>query len=101
MTRILTPQIALVLDALGRGQQIGIYGGDADRDADMAHGFANRIEEGVAGDLHQMPTISDLGGVRKRLSRSKGITAAAVARDHSNLRLPVEPSLRSSWLPVG
>jgi hypothetical protein len=71
LTRILTPQIALVLDALGRGQQIGIYGGDADRDADLAHGFANRIEEGVAGVLHQMPTISDLGGVRKRLSRSK------------------------------
>jgi hypothetical protein len=50
---------------------------------------------------HQMPTVSDLGGVRERLGHSKGVTTAAVARDHRNLRLPREPSLRSSWLSVG
>jgi hypothetical protein len=48
-----------------------------------------------------MPTVSDLDGVRERLGRGKGITAAAVARDHSNLRLPREPGLRSGWLSVG
>jgi hypothetical protein len=98
---ILTPEIALVLDALCGGQQGRIYGGGADRDANLAHGFADRIEEGVAGVLHQMPTVSDLGGVRERLGHSKGITAAAIARDHGNLRLPREPSLCSSWLSVG
>src|SRR5579863_2110983 len=95
---VLSPKIALVLDALGGGQQVGIYGGGADRDADLAHGFAYRIEEGVAGILHEMPTVSDLDGVRERLGRSKGVTTAAVARDDSNLRLPCEPSLRSGWL---
>jgi hypothetical protein len=41
------------------------------------------------------------GGVRERLGHSKGVTTAAVARDHSNLRLPRKPSLCSSWLSVG
>jgi hypothetical protein len=36
-----------------------------------------------------------------RLGHSKGVTTPAVARDHSNLRLPREPSLRGSWLSVG
>ena len=98
---ILTPQITIILDALGGGQQVGIDGGGADRGADLAHGFTNRIEEGVAGVLHQMPTVSDLGGMRECVGRGKGITAAAVARDHSNLRLPHEPGLRSGWLSVG
>ncbi len=57
------------------GQQVGIYGGGADRGAAPAHGFANRIVEGVAGVLHEMPTVSDLGGVRQRLGRRKGVTA--------------------------
>ena len=81
--------------------KVGIYGGGADRDADLAHGFAHRIEEGVAGVLHQMPTVGDLGGLRQRLGRSKGVTAAAVARDDSDLRLPREPGLRSGRLSVG
>jgi hypothetical protein len=85
----------------GGGQQVGIYGGGADRGADLAHGFANRIEKGVAGVLHEMPTVSDLGGVWKCLGRSKGVTAAAVARDHSDLRLPREPGLCSGRLLPG
>jgi hypothetical protein len=48
---ILTQKIALILDTLGGGQQVGIYGSGADRDADLTHGFANRIEEGMAGIL--------------------------------------------------
>ena len=48
-----------------------------------------------------MPTVSDLGGMRECIGRSKGVTAAAVARDHSNLRLPREPGLRSGRLSVG
>ena len=98
---VLSPKIALILDALGGGQQVRIYGRGADRGADLAHGFANRIEEGVAGVLHEVPTVGDLGGVRERLGRSKGVTAAAVARDHSDLWLPREPGLRGGWLSVG
>jgi hypothetical protein len=55
----------------------------------------------VAGVLHEMPTVSDLGGVRQYLGRSQGVTAAAVARDRSDLRLPRELGLRSGWLSVG
>lgn len=51
---VFSPKIALILNALGGGQQAGIYGGGADRDADLAHGFANRIQEGVAGVLHEV-----------------------------------------------
>ncbi|MET4115907.1 hypothetical protein ABIB85_005143 [Bradyrhizobium sp. JR1.5] len=98
---VFSPKIALILNALGGGQQAGIYGGGADRDADLAHGFANRIQEGVAGVLHEVPTVGDLGGVRECLDRSKGVTTAAVARDHSDLWLAREPGLRSGWLSVG
>lgn len=66
---VLTPKIALILDALGGAQQVGIYSGGADRDADLAHRFANRIEEGPAGVLHEVPTVSDLGGLRECLGR--------------------------------
>jgi hypothetical protein len=93
--------LRIAADALGGGQQIGIYGGGADRDADLAHGFAYRIEEGVAGILHEVPTVSDLDGVRERLGRSKGVTAATVPRDQSDLRVPREPGLRGGWLSVG
>jgi hypothetical protein len=97
---VLSPKIALVLEALGGGQQAGIYGSGADRDADLAHGFAYRIEEGAAGILHEVPTVGDLGGMRERLGCSKGVTAAAIARDHSDLWLPRQPGLRGGWLSV-
>jgi hypothetical protein len=45
----------------------------------------------VVGVLHEMPAVSGLGGVRECLGRSKSVTAGAVARDHSNLRLAREP----------
>jgi hypothetical protein len=73
----------------------------ADRDADLAHGFAYRVEEGVAGILHEVPTVCDLDGVRERLGCSKRVTAAAIACDHSDLWLPREPGLRGGWLSVG
>ena len=98
---VLSPKIALILDALGGGQQVGINGSGADRDADLAHGFAYRVEEGVAGILHKVPTVGDLGGVRERLGCGKGVTAAAIARDHSDLWLPRQPGLRGGWLSVG
>ena len=65
----LTPQISFILDALGGGKQVRIDGRSADGGADLAHGFANRVEEGVAGVFHKVPTIGDLGGVRQRLRR--------------------------------
>ena len=82
---VLSPKIALILDALGGGQQVGIYGSGADDNTDLAHGFAYRIEEGAAGILHEVPTVCDLDGVRERLGCSKRVTAAAIACDHSDL----------------
>jgi hypothetical protein len=57
------------LEALRGGEQVRIDGRGADGSADLAHGFANRIEEGVAGVFHEVPTIGDLGGVRQRFRR--------------------------------
>ena len=86
----LAPEISLVLDALSGGQQGGIYGGGADRGADLAHGFADRVEEGVAGVLHQMPAVSDLGrragapwrqqGRNRRRGRGRPRRSAAAPR---------------------
>jgi hypothetical protein len=52
-----------VLDALGGGQQLGIYGNGADRGADLAHGFANRVEKGVAGNLIVTPKCAQPLGI--------------------------------------
>ena len=62
--RILPTQISLVLNALGGGEQGGIDGRRADCGADLTHGFAHGVEEGVAGVLHQMPAIGDLRRLR-------------------------------------
>ena len=62
--RILPPQISLVLNALGGGEQVGIDGRRADCGADLTHRFAHGVEEGVAGVLHQMPAIGDLRRLR-------------------------------------
>jgi hypothetical protein len=40
------------LDSLSGGEQVGIDGRSTDRRADLAHGFAHRIEERAAGIFH-------------------------------------------------
>ena len=61
---ILTSQIALVLDTLGGGQQVGIDGGGANCSADVAH-----------GSLKAGTGIASMGLHRERLaSRSEART---------------------------
>lgn len=52
-----------MLDALGGGQQPGIYGNGADRGADLAHGSANRVKKGVAGNLIVTPKCAHPLGI--------------------------------------
>lgn len=61
---LLPAQIALVLDLLRCSEQSGINSCRSDDYADLAHRLAHGIQEGVAGVLHQVPTVSDLDGVR-------------------------------------
>lgn len=96
--RIPTAQIALILQALGGAQQIGVDGHGADRSADLAHLSTHRIEERTTGIFHQVPAVGDLNGVRKSLGRSTGIGAATVAGDDGNLRLLGKPGLRGRGL---
>ena len=60
----LAPEIAFILDPLGRSQKLGIDHRCPDDGTDLTHGFAHRVEESAACILHEMPAIGDLGGVR-------------------------------------
>ena len=90
---LFTPQVSLILQALGGGQKFRIYGGCADRNADLPHRLANGVKKGVAGVFHQMPAVGDLFGVWQGLCSSMPIPAAAVSSDDFDLRLLGQPSL--------
>ena len=99
--RVFPPQISLILNALGGGEQIWVDGRRADRGADLTHRFADGVEEGMAGVLHQMPAIGDLHRLRQRLGGGQRISAATVTRDNGDLWLAREPRLRGRWLLSG
>src|SRR5580704_15234447 len=66
-------QISLILELLGGGEEVGVDLGGADRSADLPHGFAYGIQEGVARIFHKMPAVSDLGGIGKCVLNRHGI----------------------------
>jgi hypothetical protein len=97
---LLPPEIALILDRPGGGEQIGIDFGRADRDADVTHRFAQRIKEGAAGVLHQVPAIRDLNRERERFLNRQRLTAAPIARDDGDLWLTEKPRLSCRWFAI-
>ena len=97
---LLAAQIALILEALGRGEQFRIDCRRPDRAADLAHRFADGIEEGPTGVLHQMPTICDLYRVRQRLCRGFAISSAAVTGYDRDRGMSSEPGLRGRGLTI-
>ncbi len=84
-------QVSLVLQPLRSSQQFGVDGGRANGPADLAHRLAHRIEEGMAGILHEMPAVSNLIGMRQAQADRLAIAAAAVTRDNLDLRLCRQP----------
>jgi hypothetical protein len=98
---LLPPLITFVLQAFCGGEQVRIDRRCADRGADLAHRCAHRIEKGPTGILHQMPTIGDLGRVRKCPGNSFTVSATSVAGDNGNLLMPFKPSGRGRGLTIG
>ncbi len=86
-------KIPLILQALRRCQQGGVYGHGTDGPADLAHRPADRVKKCVAGILHQVPAVCDLDGVRQGLCGSTRIRPAAIASDDGDLGLGGKPSL--------
>ncbi len=97
---LLPPEIAVILDRLGGGEQIGIDFGRADRYADVTHRFAHRIKESVAGVLHQVPAIRDLNRERERFLSRQRVTAPPIARDDGDLWLTGEPRFSCRWFAI-
>jgi len=69
--RLLAPQIALALQALGRGQQLGVDHLRADGGADLAHRPTHRVEEGPVGVLHEVPAIRNLDRIGQSAAQSQ------------------------------
>ncbi len=97
---LLAAEIALILETLGRCEQLGIDRCRPDCAADLAHRFADRIEEGPTGVLHQMPTICDLYRVRQGLCRGFAISSTAVTGDDRDRGMSSEPGLGGRGLTV-
>src|SRR5215831_7371884 len=97
---LLAAQIALILEAFGRCEQFGIDCRRPDCTPDLAHRFADGIEEGSTGVLHQVPTICDLHRVRQRLCRGFAISSTAVTGYDRDRGISSEPGLRGRGLTV-
>ena len=68
--------------------------------ADLAHRFADGIEEGPTGILHQMPTIRDLYRVRQGLCRGFAISSTTVASDDRDRGMSSKPGLGSRGFTI-
>ncbi|MDR6306317.1 hypothetical protein GGQ85_004046 [Nitrobacter vulgaris] len=68
--------------------------------ADLAHRFADGVQKGPIGVLHQMPTISDLYGARQRLCGSFAISSPAGSSDDRDRGMSREPRLSGCGLTV-
>jgi hypothetical protein len=84
---LLPPQVALMLQAFGVGQQRRVNDGAAKRRADGSHRSPYRFQKCGAGVLHQMPAIGNLHGLGCRSGRSLTVPAAPVARDDADFRM--------------
>lgn len=94
---LLAAEIALVLKPLRGGEQRRIDMRRAERRPYLAHRFAHSAEEGGAGVLHEMPAISDLERMGKRLAGGECKAATAVSGDYSDLWL----SASHAWAVAG
>lgn len=74
--------------------------GRPDCAADPAHRFADCIEEGSTGVLHQMPTICDLYRLRQCLCCGFAIPSTAVTGDDRDRGMSSEPGLGGRGLTV-
>lgn len=55
---------------------------------------------GRAQVAQQVPTICDLHGIRRTLPSAVGVGAGAIARDHLNARMRLQPGGKSAGLPI-
>ena len=61
------------------GQQLGIDDITADGLPDLAHGFADRVEECTAGVFHQVPAVGDLVRIRQSSSDRLAVTTTTIS----------------------
>jgi hypothetical protein len=93
-------QVALVLKAFGRGQQVRVDRRRADHPSDLPHRLAYGVEERLGGVVHEMPTIRDLDGVRQRLGDGLAVAAASIARHDGDAGMAAQPVLRRRLLAI-
>jgi hypothetical protein len=94
------PLIAFILKALGGSEQLGIDRRRPDGSSDLAHRFAYGIEKSAVGILHQVPTISDLGRLRKCPVNRFTISAAAITGDNGNPLMLFQPGYSRCRLTI-
>jgi hypothetical protein len=94
------PLVAFILKALSGSEQFGIDRRPPNSSSDLAHRFAYGIEKSATGILHQVPTIGDLGRLRKRTGDRFAISAAPVTGDNGNALMLFEPGCGSRRFAV-
>jgi hypothetical protein len=75
----LSAQVSFILQPLSIGQQLGIDDITADGLPDLAHGFADRVEECTAGVFHQVPAVGDLVRIRQSSSDRLAVTTTTIS----------------------
>jgi hypothetical protein len=99
--RFCTVPPALVLEPLGRGQDVWIDGTLPQNTANLPHLPAYCGQKGGTGVLEQMPAVRDLKRRRASLDDGSAIAAAAVARNDLHFGPGRQPSRDNRQLAVG
>ncbi len=92
--------ILLILQAFGSSEQFWDRLSSLDCAADLAHGFADCVEEGPTGILHQVPAICDLHRVRQCLRCGFPIPSATITGDDRDRGTRGQPGLRGRGFTI-
>jgi hypothetical protein len=96
----LPTQITFILETFRVGEKLWIDYRRSDRGSDRPHRFTDGDQERRAGILHEVPAVSDLDDVRKRLRSSFPIPATTITRHDFDGRMASEPGLNRRDLTI-
>src|ERR1700683_5351612 len=97
---LLPPAIAVILDALGAGEQRRVYDGRSKDLPYLAHRTAHGLQKRRTRVFHQMPAVGNLNSLWGRSRCRLTTSTTEVARDDGDLGVISQQTLHRSGIPI-